>query len=471
MIRVIARKELRELVRDGRFQLGGALMVLLQVAALLFGWRHTTAMQAERVAAQTVARSAWTTQGDKNPHLAAHYGMYVFKPAATLAFLDPGTDAFVGVTLKLQAHEQELPHDAAASDGTAVGRFGQLSAAAVLQLLVPLLIIALGFALWSGERERGTLRQLAASGVHPRQLLAGKALGLGVALLLLLLPAVLVAGLALAVGGDAGAWTRFAALVPAYGLYFGVIIAVTLWVSARAASSRTALVALLGLWCATSLVVPRLASDVAGRAVPLPTAEVLARRVHATLAQGLPQGLPREEHIDKISKALLAKQGFAGAESMMDDALLQGLELQAEAEYENAVFDYHVTALLAAMARQERVAQWAAALSPLLAIRSLSMALAGTDFDHHRAFAQQAEQFRRSLVLAMNDDFARNAGAAGWQYKANRQLWQQAAPFALQPPALGQVWADQQVAWTMLAAWMVAAGLGATLAARRMQVV
>ena len=470
MIRVVAVKELRELLRDGRFRLAAAVVLVLLLAALVFGWRHAQAVKAERTAAQSIARAAWTGQGDKNPHIAAHYGMYVFKPAGVLAFVDPGADPYLGVTLKLEAHKQQLPQDAPAQDGTAIDRFGQLSAAAVLQLLVPLLIIALGFGSWSGERERGTLRQLAATGVLPRRLLAGKALGLALTLALLLVPVGLVACAIVVATGESATVARLAGLVGAYAVYFGVLIAVTLAASAWAQSSRAALVALLGFWCVTTLVVPRLASDAAGRLLPLPTAAALAQAVHTTLATGLPNGLPREEHIDKLSKALLAKHGFAGAETMMDDALLQGLELQAEAEYENAVFDHHVGAVMTSMAHQEQVGQWAAVASPVLAIRLLSMALAGTDFDHHRAFGHQAETYRRGLVSAMNDDFARNAGAAGWQYKANRKLWHQAVPFAYRPAAVDQVLHDQRVALGMLALWAIGATLAAVLASRRMQV-
>ena len=470
MIRVIAQKEVRELVRDGRFRLAGALVLLLLLAALAFGWRQAVAVRTERVAAQAIARSAWTSQGDKNPHIAAHYGMYVFKPAGALAFLDPGADPYLGVTLKLEAHKQELPQDAAAQDATAIHRFGHLSAAAVLQLLVPLLIIALGFATWSGERERGTLRLLAATGVGPPKLLAGKVLGLGVALGILLLPAVVLAVVALIAGTEWGAGWRLATILPVYAGYFGVMVAVTLLASARASSSRAALVALVGFWCVTTLIVPRAASDVSARLVPLPTAAALATSVRQTLAKGLPGGAPREQAIEVLSKALLAKLGYSGAETMMDDALLQGIELQAEAEFENQVLDHRIGAAMAAMARQEQVAQWAAVLSPYLAIRSLSMALAGTDFAHHLAFQQQAEAYRRGLVQAMNDDFARNAGVAGWDYKANRKLWQQAAPFAFAAPPLARVLAEQWVALAMLAFWLVAAAVAAVAAARRMRV-
>mgnify|MGYP001618469105 CR=1 FL=1 len=79
-------------MREGRFRLAGALVLLLLLAALVLGWRQAAQVEQERSAAQVIARAAWTNQGDKNPHIAAHYGMYGFKPAGVLAFLDPGAD-------------------------------------------------------------------------------------------------------------------------------------------------------------------------------------------------------------------------------------------------------------------------------------------------------------------------------------------------------------------------------------------
>lgn len=472
MIGIIAHKELRELVRDGRFRLAGALVLLLLLAALAFGWRQAASVAAERAAAQHVAEQAWAEQGEKNPHVAAHYGKYVFKPVGALAFLDPGADPFLGVTLKLEAHQQNLPQDAAARDATAIQRFGQLSAATVLQLFVPLLIIALGFSAWSGERERGTLRQVASTGAAPTRLLAGKALGLGAVLGLLLVPAVAAAaGIAvLGGGGTAGVAPRLGALVLVYLAYFAVIAGVTFVVSARAPSSRFALVALVGFWSVTSLVVPRVASDVAVRAVPLPTPDAFAETVRQDLERGLPGGPTREERVEQLSAALLARHGFEGAETLMDDAALQGLELQAEAAFEDEVFDHHVGALLAEMQRQEQAVQWAAALSPYLAIRSLSAALAGTDFAHHRAFQIDAEQYRRKLVQAMNEDFAANAGIDGWDYKAGRELWEKAPGFEHQPPGLSWALAGQAVALGLLGAWLLLAWAAAWWSARRMRV-
>lgn len=476
IVRAIAVKELRELARDGRLRAAFVVVAGLLLVALLLGRRQAHAARAEREAAQVVADDHFREQDAKNPHVAAHYGTYAFKPQGALAFVNPGVDPFVGVSVKLEAHKRSALEGARAKDGTALSRFGRLSAASVLELLVPLLIVGLGFAAWTGERERGTLRQIASLGVPARALFAGKALGLAGALAALVGPAVLVGAAFVAALSDGsaaapGSAARLACLAATYGAYFAAYIAITLFVSAVAPSSRFALVALLGFWVISGLVVPRAASDVAARLSPAPSSAELAGAVRASLETGLPGGPARETRVAALTEELLDRQGFKGAETLMDPSLLEGIELQAEAAFENEVIDHHFKRLGDAIERQDRLVQWASILSPLLAARSLSMAFAGTDAVHHRHFADAAEAHRRALVDLLNRDFAEKAGAAGWDYKASRELWEKAPALSYAPPSAAWAARRQAVSLGMLAGWLVVAAAAAWASASRMRVV
>jgi ABC-2 type transport system permease protein len=476
LILAVAAKEIRELSRDGRFRIALVAVAGLLAVALLLGRRQAHAAHAEREAAQATADDHFRDQDAKNPHVAAHYGTYVFKPQGSLTFVDPGIEPFVGVSVKLEAHKRSPLEGARAKDGTALARFGRLSAASVLQLLVPLLVLGLGFAAWTGERERGTLRQIASLGVPARVMLAGKALGIAGALGALVGPAVLLGAAfvaAFAEGGAAGpgSTARLACLAAAYVVYFAAYIAVTLFVSAVAPSSRFALVALLGFWVVSGLVVPRAAADAAAALARAPTQAEIGSAVRASLETGLPGGPSREERVTAITEALLDRQGFKGAETLMDASLLEGIELQAEAAFENEVIDHHFGRLGDAIERQDRLVQWASVVSPLLAVRSLSMAFAGTDTAHHRHFADAAEAHRRSLVDMLNRDFAERAGAAGWDYKASRELWEKAPPLAYTPPSAAWVIRRQAVSLGALAGWLVLGAAAAYRAASRMRVV
>lgn len=468
----LVQKELREITRDGRFWMVAAAIALLLVVALSFGFRQSAAIRAERAAAQATADDHFRGQDEKNPHVAAHYGTYVFKPGGALAFVDPGVDPFVGVSIKLQAHERTPPEGAQAQDTTSMARVGRLSVAMVLQLLVPLLIIGLGFSAWTAERERGTFRLLATTGVSALGLFAGKAVGLAAALGVLLVPAVLLGALVVASFGDgptpAG---RLAVMAVAYLTYFCVFLGLTLGASARAHSSRGALVTLLGAWVFMALVMPRAASSVAAMLAPTPPPKVIATAIRESLAEGLPGGPAREARIDAITEGMLEEQGFKGAETLMDAAHLGGIELSAEAQFENEVIDFHYARWADAIERQEAASAWLGLLSPPVAMQALSAALAGTDYQHHRHFADAAEAHRRALIEMLNREFAEKGGSDGWSYAAGRDTWERAPAFRYERPPLAAVLARVWVSVFVLGAWLTLTLLFAVSAARRMRVV
>ena len=88
-----------------------------------------------------------------------------------------------------------------------------------------------------------------------------------------------------------------------------------------------------------------------------------------------------------------------------------------------------------ALGRQERRLQQTALLAPGLAVRLVSMALAGTDHAHHRHFATAAERYRRTMVGTMNQEFVRSLLAFGAR-PGDPTTWAKVADFVYQPPAL-----------------------------------
>jgi ABC-2 type transport system permease protein len=201
----VARKEWTELARDARWKALIAVTLLLMLSSLALGLLRLQRLEREHRAATEGDRRVWTAQGAKNPHAAAHFGQYAFKPVGPLAVADPGVDEFAGNAVWLEAHKQNEAQFRTARDGTLAARMGRLTLAFVLQAILPLMAILLGFAAFSGEREAGTLPQLLSLGVRPRDLLLGKGLAGGVVLLGLLVLAVAGLGFGLAASGPGDA--------------------------------------------------------------------------------------------------------------------------------------------------------------------------------------------------------------------------------------------------------------------------
>jgi ABC-2 type transport system permease protein len=459
MIAHIARKERLEMWRDGRFRWAAGLVVALLSVALLTGLTSTRALAREHSAAQEAMRGFWVNQGAKNPHSAAHYGLWVFKPKMPLAFVDHGVDEYTGVTTWLEAHKQNEFSRRPAMDQASVARFGEWTAAAVLQLLIPLLIVMLAFPAFAGERESGTLRQLAAIGVPMRTLMLGKAAGLASALAVVLVPATLlgVATLALGAGASTDDLVRFALMGVTYLAYFAVILVLALAVSARSATARVALLALLGFWTVNSLVAPRAVADFARRLYPTPSSAAF----QAAVAHDLEAGIDGHNPADARRKAI-EQQALTQYRAVSLDALpvnFDAIAMQASEEYGNQVYDKHFGALYDQYRAQNTLTQWAGLASPLLAVRSLSMGLAGTDVEQHRNFAVHAEQYRRGLIKWSNDYFRDNTRTGEWDWTAPPELWAKYDPFVYDAPAVSSALRTQVAALVVLGAWLILAAL------------
>ncbi len=473
MVTDIAKKEVREIVRDGRLRLLGAIVVILALAALAFGVRQTTRAQHAREHAAERSESQWRDQGQKNPHVAAHYGTHAFAPTSVATAIDPGVSAYLGRSVKLEAHKRNLASHSEAQDGAGMSRLGAFSVSTVLLQLVPLLIIALGYGLWSRERERGTLRQLLSTGARRDTLLWGKAIALLIVVAGLLIPAALViVGVLWGMGGGDGATlVRLALLALAYATYFAVFGGLTLYASAVARSSRAALVGMIGIWGFFVLVAPRGAAEVASVVRPLPSEAELAADVAHSLENGIDGATKRDVAIEAMAADMMAEQGFADTGMLVDDAYFSGIELQAEAKWEDTVYDHHLEDLDNRVAAQEAAIAWWGWASPFVAMRALSAGLCGTDFAHHRHFTHYAEVYRKALVQQLNEAFSKNAGIEGWEYKAGPELWAQAPPFEYAPPAPSFALTTHLSSVLALLAWLILAGFMAWRSARRVQVV
>ena len=454
MISRIARKELTEMFRDGRFRLLAGMVLVISVLSLAAGWQNYSALSRQHATAQSATRTQWLEQDRKNPHSAAHYGVYAFKPKSQLAMVDTGVDPYMGVAVWLEAHKQNDFKFRPAQDRTAVQRFGEMTGAEVLQVFLPLFIVLMTFSAFSGEREQGTLRQVLSLGVSRRDLALGKALGVSAALGLVLLPATVMAVLALAWSAEGGLVSgdpvRGVLLGGVYLAYFALLIAVSLAVSARVKSSRLALIGLLTFWFANSLVASRAASDLSGWLYPTPSAIEFQKAMDADLNNEADM----RQRLEKRRAEVLKQYQVDNVDAL--PIAFSGISMQEGEEHGNEVFDKHYGQLFDRYEQQNRVYQAGGVLAPMLAVRAVSMGLAGTDFPQHRHFARAAEQYRRDIQRLMNGDIATNQ-KPGQTYLAEQALWASVPDFQYTAPSTSWVLGNYTASLFVLALWTVLA--------------
>jgi ABC-2 type transport system permease protein len=334
------------------------------------------------------------------------------------------------------------------------------------------MIILLSFSTFAGEREQGTLRHLLCLGVRQSNLVWGKALGVTGALGLLLIPAALIGVFALLLASGNGLPTstlsRMAWMSLGYLLYFCIFIGLTLTVSAIARSSQTALVILLGIWITNGIIAPRAISDIVRHIYPTPSAFSFQQTIDREMQSG-PDG---HDSADKRSNALreriLKQYGVDRVEALPIN--FAGLSLQESEEHGNKVFDRHYDGLWTRFEQQNRLKQFTGLITPMLAMQSVSMGMAGTDFFHHRDFAIAAENYRRMLIRRMNDDLTYNGVQKDFSYQAPPSLWQTVDEFRYAAPATRVVLNQQWKVLAILALWCLGSLSAAILVAHRMKV-
>src|SRR5262249_9719462 len=106
--------------------------------------------------------------------------------------------------------------------------------------------------------------------------------------------------------------------------------------------------------------------------------------------------------------------------------------------------------------------------APLLAVRTLSMGLAGTDFAHHRHFTTAAEEYRRTIIRQMNDDILVHPVKAGEEYLAGSELWEKVPEFTYEAPGAGWVLGRSRISLAALGVWLAAVLFGVVFASRRL---
>lgn len=473
-LRLIAGNEWRLMRRSAVARAALFMLLALSAIAAFTAIAHRDQSDALRARFQAQADAEFDGQPARHPHRMVHYGHFVFRPLPALAAFDPGVDAFTGNTIFLEGHRQNSANFGDVRQSSLLARFGQLTPAFVLQVLGPLVLVFIGFGTIARERESGTLRFLKAQGIAARTLLAGKALAMGGIAVLLLLPALL--SLSWLVLAEQAPLSGALLLAACYTAYLGFWVAAVVAVSAIARDARSALMALLGLWALTTILVPRIAPDIALAANPLQTRLETDIAIHEDLRRIGDSHNPDDRHFAAFKAATLARYGVTGVEDLPVN--YRGL-LAMEGERITAqLFGEYAADQSSQQRRQGALATGFGLFSPAIALRSASMALAGTDLAGHQRFLDQAEAYRYAIVQGLNglqaeavtyaDDGSRNKDPeAARRVRIDPRHWHDVPDFTYRAASLAERVQAAAPGMALLLFWLIAGVFTLRLAARR----
>jgi ABC-2 type transport system permease protein len=457
-----ARKELRQWRRD-RYVAGAVLVIagLLAISAAAGAWAGARLGQANS-RAQQAEYARWLAQPARDPHSASHFGMSLFHTPSRLALVDPGVVSYAGATIFLEAHKQNQPAYPKAADTGSAARLGQLHLAAAIGIWLPLVIIVLSAGAFAAEREDGTLAQLLSLGAPPAALAAGKALATLAIAAAVTLPAAIVAGAWILWAPDAGPRPgdlplRLIVLGLGYAGYAVLWTILTVTVSATVRSSRLAAAVLVALWCLTTIVAPRAAIDRARISHQLPSRATVERQI-------LEERIARGKNAAKDRQALLRKYNVTDEKDLpIDIGVLRAMQSE---ERTNAMIDRYAARLEEVFLAERGAYLRAAWLSPAIALDVLSMAAAGADDWHYRAFLKQAEDYRRAMIRLLNNAMIRRPGER--RTSGDAALWAKLPPFAFDVPRMSAMPAPLTQAGGALAVWLAIMVGAAALSIRRL---
>ena len=455
MIRQIFLKETKELLRDGRPRIALIIVVLLLLVAVWVSARQYENTNAQYAVAKQTERGIWDGQGDKNPHSAAHFGTYAFKPKYPLSLLDQGVDKYAGVSIFLEAHKRNEAQFSAATDQTGLARFGDLTPDFILLFLVPLLIVLLGFNSFTKEKELGTLPLLKSSVAPAWKLVWGKWMALFTPIFLISLVLFILAGIILSSLKDYGVfeWSSLLMMLVVYLFYYIIFINLVMLVSFISKRSGISLVASLSLWILTCLAIPKIASTIAEQQYPYPTRQVFQAEVLKDKKSGLDGHNPWSKEAKLLEQQVLAEYKVDSLHQLPFN--FDAYRMQKGEEHEAEVYFKHYKFLKEQYQNQSAVYRNLASISPFLPTRFLSMAIAHTDYGTHWSFSDAAEKYRIATQKFLNDDFAQNSALGEWSYKADASKWATLPPFEYEPSKLNTILSQNASHLLILGIWTV----------------
>lgn len=438
-----------------------AILVLLAFVAIA---SDTTRVDQDKQRVAAAERARWVGQGDKDPHSAAHYSIFAFKPSPPLGSLDPAASPFVGQTIYLEAHHQNDMLYRPQQNASLLQRIGFASPAALITGFAPLIVFLLAFTLVAQDRERGTMRLALGAALRPRTIVMAKALAVWSATTgLLVVPTAVVSLAWLGIGGrlDGDALLRTLSWMSVMAGYLALLSAIGTAVSLRMSNARLALAALFGMWVLFSLALPRVASGVVETLWPLPSSQSIRQQ----MAEEAPAFWSDEDNA-RNRAALLERYGVSRAEDIPNPRMA---ELDLMERHSHEVFDRVLGGFYEKVAAQDRMFAVLGFLSPTIAAQASSASVASSDFSHHRHFIDSAERYRRDLVNRMNADGMAHRAHGNERHTNDERLWSQVPEFAYQAPPLGRLSSTALPAFAALLVWLGVAGLVLVLASRRMQ--
>lgn len=430
----------------------GFVMVLF-VAVSLSNYQSRKQLK-ETEAAKKEMRKQWESLKAMNPHGAAHYGTYVFKPTSLLSCLDDGVNNITGNVLKVEGHVQNEIVHSEASQMQVVSKFGKLRSSLLLQYVVPILLIFLAFSSISNEKRSGRLKLLVLQGAKLSRLTLAKTLSVWLYGMCLLVLTILIYALFNLESLSAEVWNRTMLFFVSYSLYYFIVSGLTVFLSARWKKTTVALTTMLGVWILWTIFLPSISMSSVEKWHELPSRNAFNQAMKEDRSKGIDGHNPDDEREKELEDKILKKYGVDSLDQLPIN--FDGIVMQADEEYGNQVWDKHFGQLRKTLKKQKQSYQMGGFLNPFISLQNTSMGFSGNDNLHHQEFLVQVENYRRSFIKMLNDEHAYGGSKTGdWGWEATNDFFRSIPDFDYKPTKLSSVISNYMIDLWLLTGWAV----------------
>jgi ABC-2 type transport system permease protein len=457
---LIAMQFLKSTFRSKSFYGIFIVMTIMIVYAAYSGWKIYSTQNEIRQHYQHTARESWEGNPDKHPHRMAHYGSFAFRVKHPLSMFDFGLESFTGNAVFLEAHKQNTVNFSEASFSTGVLRFGEISMAMLLQVMLPLIIFFLGFSSVASERENGTLKVMLIQGAGWKNVLWGKSLGLMVLALLIFIPIATITLIMLLAsdGVTTDALIRYAFLLLTYLLFLQVLCIVAVLISSICSSSKNALLTLLALWLFMIVLVPKTTQALGSYFHPSPSKIEFETTLEQDIIKKGDSHNPDDPHYKALKDSVLLANHVDSVEQLPFN--YSGFQMREGERISAEIYNHHLKELLNDYRKQNLISKVSALFNPYQAIRNISMALAGTDFESYVDFQKDAEDYRYQLAQTMNElqmklISNKKPGPTDKSYTISRNHWKNFPDFKQRFSSIGTALRGEGWSLTSLLGWSV----------------
>ena len=381
----IAKRELYDNLNSLRFALATVLLLGLMLTNAVVHLGEQPARVQKYLTAVTDARNALEARVDSLYELARRGPGKLYKKPSALYFCAEGGDPFLSGAVESNHYFWgnddlnsfwQMRYPAATSNLTNIRPdVTKIDWAFVIGYVLSLIALLFTFDSVAGERESGTLRLMLANSVPRHAVLVGKFLGalmsVSIPFALAVLVNLLVFSTSSAVHLSLEAWGRLGIIFSVAILYTCLFLALGLLVSSRVQRSAVSLVMLLLTWVTLVVFMPSVLALIAsGFSSPMSKDELRIRQKQIT-----------DKHLEEY------RRGLGGPNSA---ALQAGSKyVTQEAAEQERLVEKRLDEQIAQVQRARSITR----ISPTAVVQHLLESFAGTGFERHLQFLENAQHY------------------------------------------------------------------------------